>query len=312
MISYKTPAKVILSGEHGVVYGKPALITALARYATVHIEEAKDTLVPHEAVRSVEDAVKNYCAKHKIDFDDRSYKLSYDLDIPLGMGLGSSAALSVGISAALLEFFTGKEPSKDMINNIAYQGEKQFHGNPSGADNSTCCYGGLIFFRKEFEFLKTISALNSKLPKEIENHLYLINTGQPLESTKEMVKMVGKRYNENPVEMDHLLSALEKVTRRMVVSVVTEDRSLFRSCLEENGHILEAMHVVSPDAQQLLLSLKDFGVGKITGAGGKQEGSGFALFFADDPERFEAELQKKEVDWSKFHQDYAGVVRIEV
>lgn len=310
MISYKTPAKVILSGEHGVVYGKPALITALARYATVRIEEAKDTLVPHEAVRSVEEAVKNYCSKHAINFEDRPYKLNYDIDIPLGMGLGSSAALSVGVSAALLEFYTGKEPAKDVINTIAYQGEKQFHGNPSGADNSTCCYGGLIFFRKEFEFLKTISALNSKLPKDIEDHLYLINTGQPLESTKEMVKMVGKRYNENPVEMDHLLSALEKVTRRMVVSVVTEDAALFRSCMEENGHILETMHVVSPDAQQMLLSLKECGVGKITGAGGLEQGSGFALFYADDPELFETVATKKKVDWSKFHQDHTGVVRV--
>ena len=310
MISYKTPAKVILSGEHGVVYGKPALITAIARYATVHVQPSKKLTVPHEAVTSIEKAVITYCEKNKLSFEDRPYELTYDIDIPLGMGLGSSAALSVAVSAALLEFFTGKEPSKEAINTIAYQGEKQFHGNPSGADNSTCCYGGLIFFRKEFEFLKTISALNSKLPKEIEDHLYLINTGQPLESTKEMVKMVGKRYNENPIETDHLLSALEKVTRRMVVSVVTEDTSMFRACVEENGHILETMHVVSPDAQQILLSLKDFGVGKITGAGGKKNGSGFALFFADDPEAFEAEVTKKKLDWSKFHQDHTGVIRL--
>ena len=225
----------------------------------------------------------------------------------MGRGLGSSAALSVAFVACLLHFYTGNPAEKDLINSLAYQAEKHFHGNPSGADNTACTYGGLIFFRKEFEFLKTISALNCKLPANIEEHLFLIDTGKPAESTAEMVRNVGKLYNGKPKETDQTMYNIEKITKRLVVSVIKEDKGMFRDGIKENGKLLKQLGIVSTKTDAILNSLKSFGVGKITGAGGQKNGSGFILFYADNPEKLKAYMIKNSFNYYPFTQDYKGV-----
>src|SRR3989338_2438064 len=153
-ISYSAPGKIILSGEHSVVYGKPALVTAVNLRLTVTINEGKP----------------------QIKDKKKSFNYYYKSDIPIGRGMGSSAAFCVATAAALLHFYTGREYDKQIINSLAYQGETYFHGMPSGVDVSASCFGGLIFYRKEFEFLKNISSLNFKIPKRIQDQLILIDS----------------------------------------------------------------------------------------------------------------------------------------
>jgi mevalonate kinase len=77
-----------------------------------------------------------------------------DSEIPVGKGLGSSAATSISVSAALLCLIgkLGQEPKlhcdKDLINQIAYEFERIYHSNPSGVDNYVSCNGGLVIFNK--------------------------------------------------------------------------------------------------------------------------------------------------------------------
>src|SRR5690606_33246391 len=121
-----------------------------------------------------------------------------------------------------------------------------------GVDVSASTFGGLIFYRKEFEFLKTVSALNFKIPKHFEDNLILIDTGKPVESTMEMVSLVGKRYNEDPRHMEQTFASIERVTKRMVVSVVKEDLGLFTECIRENETLLEDLGIVSQSTKELL------------------------------------------------------------
>lgn len=304
-ISCSAPAKVILSGEHAVVYGKPALVSAIDIRLTCTAETAaQDPSDPH--LKAILEIVKAYLNKEHIGYKSAPVRLGISSNIPRGRGLGSSAALSVAATAALLVFYTGKEQSRETVNNLAYKVEKHFHKNPSGVDNSTSCMGGLIFYRKEFEFLKYISSLQFKIPKRIEDSLYLIDSGKPKENTAEMVDMVGKRYNQNPKKMEKVFQQMEKTTKRMVVALMKEDSQFFRSCVEENQLFLEEIGVVSPKAKQILKSLEGFGSGKITGAGGKKAGGGYILFSAIDSERFENHLKNKNINYLKFKQDYDG------
>jgi mevalonate kinase len=307
-VSYRSPAKTILSGEHAVVYGKPALIVGLARYCTATVSEA-DSVSFDGFAAPVIDTVTAHLKKRGLE-ELRPYAVTFDTEIPVGRGLGSSAAAAVSLTAALLHFQTGDVPERELVNSLAYTAEKKYHGNPSGADNTACCYGGLIFFRKEFEFLKTISALNFKLPTAIEDQLYLIDTGKPAETTAEMVKGVSSMYNTHPEATDTLLSHVEKTTKRMVVSVVKEDAAFFRDCIVENQRALEELGVVSESARGLIRDLSPFGTGKVTGAGGRTAGSGFVLFYADEPEAFEARLKEKTIPYFKFAQDHAGVTAV--
>lgn len=305
-IIYEAPAKVILSGEHGVVYGKPALVfainTILRCTATIQENTSTDKLTNY-----IIETVESYLQKKKIVYKKNNISLHFKSSIPPGRGLGSSAALSVAAAAACLHVLTETKPSRESVNNTAYLIEKKFHDNPSGVDVSASCFGGLIYYRKEFEFLKTISALNFKLPKHFEENLYLIDSGKPVESTKDMVMMLGKNHNKNPGDIERLLAKMEKITKKMTLSIVKEDLQLFSQCIAENEHILEDLNLVSISTIKMLKELEEFGVGKVTGAGGTKSGSGYILFLTNNKDHVESYLQKKNISYMKFNQGSEGV-----
>ena len=307
-ISYSAPGKIILSGEHSVVYGKPALVTAVNLRLTVTINEGKPQIKDkeiHEAVVKIEEIVLNYLQK-QTKVKKKSFNYYYKSDIPIGRGMGSSAAFCVATAAALLHFYTGREYDKQIINSLAYQGEKYFHGMPSGVDVRASCFGGLIFYRKEFEFLKNISSLNFKIPKRIQDQLILIDSGRPVESTAQMVKQVGKRYNDDPKFIETVLNTIEKLTKRMVVSIVKEDTDLFQETVKENQSELENLGIVSKQTKKLLKDIEPYGVGKVTGAGGQAEGSGLILFLVKDKPGLENYTKKNKLILLPFEQDFEG------
>lgn len=308
-ILYSAPAKVILSGEHAVVYGKPALVSAinlrLSFCLTNGVKSSKDC--QDKAISNLAQTVKKYLTAEKMNFTDKKFAYQIESAIPIGRGLGSSAALSVAATAAFLRFYSGNRFEKEIVNNLAYQGEKYFHKNPSGVDVSASCFGGLIFYRKEFEFLKNISSLNFRIPKNIEDSLYLIDSGKPSENTAEMVDIVGKLYNRKPVLTGEILEDIEKVTKRLTVSLIKEDVNFFKKNIIDNQILLEILGVVSKQTKGLLELLSEYGVGKITGAGGKKTASGYLLFFADNNKRLEGFLKQKRLNYYKFRQNYTGL-----
>ncbi len=309
MISYQAPGKVILSGEHAVVYGKPALVSAIDKKLTFRLFQ--DKKIKDESLDFIAQTVKKFLAKKQVKFFDRPYSFEVQSEIPIGRGLGSSAALSVAAVAAFLEFYSGKKFEREMINNLAYEVEKKFHQNPSGVDNTVSCFGGLIFYRKEFEFLKNISLLNFKIPKKIEENLFLIDGGQTKESTREMVERVKEKYNKKQTLIEELLARIEKTTKKMTVSLVKEDANLFSQMIMENEIYLEILGIVSKKTKKLLEKLQSFGVGKITGAGGIKEGSGFILFFSFNKKGLIDFLEKNKIDFFAFKQNFEGVKFLE-
>jgi len=306
-ISYSTPAKVILSGEHAVVYGKPALVCAIDKRLMATVIEGKNA---DSKMAEIIFFVKKYLRDKNIPVAEKNCHVSIQSDIPVGRGLGSSGALSVAASAALMEFFTGVQYKPEEINNCAYQLEKLFHKNPSGVDPTTSCFGGLIYYRQEFEFLKSIASLHAKIPKKIAENLYLIDSGKPFETTAEMVQKVGKMYNKRSIFIESIFQKIEKTTKRMVVSLMKEDKEFFKQTIKENESLLEKIGVVSSQTKKLLYTLKPFGIGKITGAGGKKNGSGYILFYSMKKNKLEKYLQEKNISYLAFNPSQAGVKKI--
>jgi mevalonate kinase len=308
-VSYSAPVKVILSGEHAVVYGKPALVCAIdRRLAVTVIEGESDNTDP--SVKEIVLIVKRYLKGKKIPLREKKCRISIGSDIPVGRGLGSSGALSVAAAASLMDFFTGVQHSLEEINNCAYQIEKLFHKNPSGVDPTTSCFGGLIFYRKEFEFLKTISSLHAKIPKKIAQNIYLVDSGKPGETTAEMVQQIGGLYNDQSTYMEEIFQRVERVTKRMVVSLIKEDGKFFGETVAENEELLEKMGAVSPSAIKLLKALRQFGVGKITGAGGRKKGSGYILFYTERGDTLVKYLKKKSTSFLSFNPSPDGVKKM--
>jgi len=309
--SFSAPAKVILSGEHSVVYGRPALVGAINKRLNFSLSENqffnnKEDKSVRKIVALIEKNVVDYLKEREIPYQKKRYFFKIDSEIPIGFGLGSSAALSVAATACFLKFFTGKDFSKEEINHLAYQIETYFHQNPSGVDNTASCFGGLIYYRKEFEFLKNIAFLNFKIPKNFP--LFLIDSKKPKEKTKEMVQMVYKKYQKNNNSLlESIFSDMEKVTKKMVLAIKEKNKFLFQQSLLDNEIFLEILGVVSSKTKKFLQRLSSFGVGKITGAGGKEEGSGFILFFAEKEKQLIDFLKKEKINFFKLSLDNKGV-----
>lgn len=298
-ISYSAPAKVILSGEHAVVYGKPSLVSAINKRLKFSLWEAiienSDKNILH-----ISHIIKKYLKKEKIDFLDKKFNFKIESEIPIGRGLGSSAALSVTSSAAFLEFYTGRMFEKEIVNELAFLVEKYFHKNPSGVDNSAACYGGLILYQKNVK----LKNLDFKIPKIIEEKLFLIDSGKPNETTGEMVNFVGTK------SVGKILDKIETTTKKLAESIVNNNIDLLKESLANNENLLEQLELVSEKTKKLLEDLSKFGAGKITGAGGRETNSGFIFFLVEDKEKLLEFLKVKKINYFNFVTDYQGLKKV--
>jgi len=300
-IQYRTPAKIIFSGEHAVVYGKQALVSAInLRLKFTILERSLQDSNSSKEINFISYKVKKYLISQNIEFVDKLFSFEIKSEIPVGRGLGSSAALSVASVAAFLEFYTGREFDKKTINELAYEIEKHFHKNPSGVDNTAACFGGLILYQKQ----KSLKNLDYKIPKNIEEKLFLIDSGKPEETTGEMVDFVATKT------VAEILSEIEIVTKIFEESIKKENIKLFKESLAKNENLLEKLEIVSEKTKKLLSNLSVFGAGKVTGAGGRETNSGFILFFADEKENLVNYLNRNKINYFNFITDYEGVKKV--
>lgn len=306
-ISYSAPAKVILSGEHAVVYGKPALVSAINLRFKFSLFE-REAKTKDKNILLISSKVKEYLVKEKIVFGDKIFDFKIESEIPIGRGLGSSAALSVAAAAAFLEFYVGRKFEKKVINNLAFEIEKHFHQNPSGVDNSASCLGGLILYQKKIQ----LTNLNYKISKEFEEKLFLIDSGKPKETTGEMVKSVEPTFAKatEGKSVKTIFNKIEIETKKMLNAIEKENIEQLKESIVVNEKLLEKIGVVSKKTRGLLNSLSRYGFGKVTGAGGRETGSGFILFFAENKNELISFLKYNKIKYYQFVPDYQGLIRI--
>ena len=170
------------------------------------------------------------------------------------------------------------------INELAYQSEKIIHGHPSGADNTTCCFGGLVWYRKETEFLKSIFQLpvsSYKIPQFI-----LIDTGLPKEGTSQMIGLVKKNYDKNPRLLDQIFTDQENQTKNVLISFKTGNFTDLKTAIIKGERNLEKIGVVSPSSQKLIKEIENIGgAAKVCGGGGKIGPTGFLLACHQNPQK---------------------------
>ena len=324
IISYSAPAKVILSGEHSVVYGKPAVATAIdlrlqfaissksfwqSRQRRERPESHRIGESGQARVTQIAKIVTDYLKKQNPSASLRinnQYSYQIKSDIPIGRGLGSSGALCVSACAAFYDYYSGKKISEKELNILAHNAEKVFHKNPSGIDTTVSVLGGLLFYRKEFEFLKSIFQLPYLIPPEIESNTILIDSGKPIESTADMIAIVKNNYSTNPKKFQKLFNEIENVTKQLTIAIVSRNIDLFVKSIKTNQDLLIKIGVVSGKANKILSELQQWGYGKITGAGGIKNGSGYLLFYAKDKHAAIDYCQKNNLDYLIFKQSSHG------
>ena len=275
-ITVSAPAKVHILGEQSVVYGKPAILTSVDLRLKASVSQGKT--IPNELKKLqkiIDRIVKKELKLKRVPL----YSLEITSEIPIGSGLGSSAAVSSAYIGALLTYLRVSW-NLELINKLAYEAEKVFHGNPSGGDNSTVVYGGLIWFRKEDPSLKLIQPLLFTIPQKFSRNFVLINTGKPQESTADMVKLVKNLYDRKPKVVEKILDNQEKLVKELLPVLKNGNEKEFIRIIKEGEKNLESIGVASKSSQEIIRKIEEAGgTAKICGAGGKTEATGILLCY---------------------------------
>lgn len=253
-----TSGKIILSGEHAVVYGKVALAVSINLGVVAKVVSDGNRVDKNEIInRAIE-----------VSGGDSNLGIEIDSEIPVGAGLGSSAAVATAVILTVREYLGSPIKNKKELFNLVMECEKVAHGKPSGIDAAVVVYGGLIAFTKGSPIEKLA------IGKPLE--LLLVDAGKPVETTKEMVELVAKARNREDL-IDQIGKLSLQVKNELVLGNDIDE------LLDNNGRLLEELGVVGERAKELSNELRKLGASvKVTGAGGVKEGSGMLLVRHND------------------------------
>jgi mevalonate kinase len=265
--------KAILFNEHFVVYRIPAIVSAIGRYTIAKIEPIDKTgwkindnrkATPNykeDKIDQQKDSINKMLNKMSIDLSKKGIEITLDGNLYCASGIGASAASCVAISRALSSHFD-LNLSDDEINEIAYEGEKGYHGTPSGIDNTASTFGGLIWFEKGEN--NVMDKMNIGNPIEI----VMGNTGK-VANTTAAVAGVRERKEKDPEKYDKIFDRAENIAYLAKNALKNEDYKELGKLMNENHKLLQQIEVSSRELDFLVKLARDRGAlgAKLTGGG---------------------------------------------
>ena len=264
--------KVILLGEHSVVYNRPAIALpiTLAVEAVVHKGgDGVHVLIPRWGLeqqvkpgvtQGVNGAVNTML--QSLDLTGVSMTIELMPHLPRGMGLGGSAALAVALVRALSHEF-GLDLDDASVNRLAFESEKMAHGTPSGIDNTVATYGKPLVFRKDDD----PSFRGLSLPQPVP--LVLGLTGRESLTARTVARVRAVRQ-EHPARIEAIFDQMAQLADAGV-------EALEAARFDELGHLMDvcqgylnALQVSSPELEELIhIARRNGALGaKLTGGGG--------------------------------------------
>jgi mevalonate kinase len=261
MTRARAPGKVLLLGEHAVVYGHPALAAAIPRYVTVEVQPAAEARI--ELPGSIEmgpEVLQAAVAMAREAMFEGRFHARVSSELPIGAGLGSSAALGVALARA---FRPGCSPEEAA--SLAMHLERVLHGAPSGVDPAACAHGGMIFFQ-------------GGAVERVEERVWLciLPTGIA-RGTRSTVMPLAERRKSDP-SIDPLLARLGDLARGGLAELRKKNFFSLGPAMDEAHGILRELGVSCPELEEAVTALKRAGAlgAKLTGAGGGGAAIGLA------------------------------------
>ena len=267
--------KVILLGEHAVVYGEPALAAALdVGVRATGVRAAKTQLLLPRALSGAkrQTTLKAFAAAAEIS-GFPPVAISVQSELPLSMGLGSSAAFSVAVSRVLSQTSEKASLLKDMV----FAMERVFHHAPSGLDHTTSMAETVLRFQR-----KGTRAVFQKV-KPSKGFALAVACLGPRRQTALSVQALGLRKARYPKRYDRLFRAIGLLADEGVAAVEKGDLLGLGDAMNVNQGLLSALQVSSLPIDDMVHRFRAMGAwgAKLTGAGG-DGGAVIALFEDSD------------------------------
>lgn len=309
MTEASAPGKLILCGEHAVVYGRPAIALPLGDVRARAIISAGPpgsgiTCAAADLGRSwtlADDPANPFSELISKLLDLLALPAAPDLRItissaiPIAGGMGSGAAIATAITRALATQL-GRDLPPDVISTLVYTSEQRFHGTPSGIDNTVIAYERPIWYVRR----RNDAGRDEQNEAPVQGELAPVKIAAPFtllisdtgvrSPTRLPVGEVRQRWQSDPLRYEAIFDAIAGVVADTRSALATGDLSALGQLLDANQALLTQLGVSSPELDRLIDAARAAGAtgAKLSGAG--WGGVMFALASPTTQERIAAAL----------------------
>lgn len=270
------PGKIILFGEHAVVYGRPAIAIPVPEvqarvYVSANPRSPAGNIMIKAPDIDLEAKLDDLPADHPIAFavqvlqseigvrQTPACTIQINSTIPIAAGMGSGAAVSVAVMRALSAFLGHPLPD-ERVSALAYEVEKLYHGTPSGVDNTVIAFKTPVFYQREHP----IEKLSVKLPVT----LVIGDTGVS-SSTAMVVGDVRRAWQTDTEGYEAIFDQVANLVLSARRIIDSGGPAELGPLMDENHQLLKKIRVSSPELDKLVLAAKQAGAigAKLSGAG---------------------------------------------